>query len=31
MISHLEEFPKFGRKVTEYNDPNLREILAFEK
>jgi len=27
MISHLEEFPKFGRKVPEYNDPNLREIL----
>jgi len=27
MISHLEQFPKFGRKVPEYNDPNLREIL----
>ena len=27
MVSHLEEFPKFGRKVPEYNDPNLREIL----
>ncbi len=27
MVSHLEQFPKFGRKVPEYNDPNLREIL----
>ncbi len=27
MISHLEEFPKFGRKVPEYNNLNLREIL----
>jgi len=27
MISHLTQFPKFGRKVPEYNDPNLREIL----
>ena len=27
MISHLKQFPKFGRKVPEYNDPNLREIL----
>lgn len=27
MISHLEQFPKFGRKVPEYNNPNLREIL----
>ena len=27
MVSHLEQFPNFGRKVPEYNDPNLREIL----
>ena len=27
MISHLEQFPMFGRKVPEYNDPNMREIL----
>jgi addiction module RelE/StbE family toxin len=27
MISHLQQFPKFGRMVPEYNDPNLREIL----
>ena len=27
MISHLKQFPKFGRKVPEYKDPNLREIL----
>ncbi len=27
MVSHLEQFPKIGRKVPEYNDPNLREIL----
>lgn len=27
MASHLEQFPKLGRKVPEYNDPNLREIL----
>lgn len=27
LISYLEEFPKFGRKVPEYNDPNLREVL----
>ena len=27
MISHLKQFPKFGRKVPEYNNPNLREIL----
>ena len=27
MISHLETFPKFGRKVPEYNDPKIREIL----
>ncbi len=27
MISHLEQFPKFGRQVPEYNNPNLREIL----
>ncbi len=27
MVSHLEQFPKLGRKVQEYNDPNLREIL----
>lgn len=27
MVSHLEQFPKTGRKVPEYNDPNLREVL----
>ena len=27
MASHLEKFPKFGRKVPEYNNSNLREIL----
>ncbi len=27
MISHLKLFPKFGRKVPEYNNPNIREIL----
>jgi len=27
MASHLEQFPKLGRKVPEYNDPNLREII----
>ena len=27
MVTYLENFPKFGRKVPEYNDPNLREIL----
>ena len=27
MVSHLQEFPKIGRKVPEYNDPNLREII----
>ena len=27
MVSHLKQFPKIGRKVPEYNDPNLREIL----
>ena len=27
MVSHLNQFPKFGRKVSEYNGPNLREIL----
>ncbi len=27
MISHLQQFPKLGRKVPEYNNPNLREIL----
>jgi len=27
MISHLKQFPKLGRKVPEYNNPNLREIL----
>ncbi|MEJ2250811.1 MAG: type II toxin-antitoxin system RelE/ParE family toxin [Candidatus Lokiarchaeota archaeon] len=27
MVSHLKQFPKFGRKVPEYDNPNLREIL----
>lgn len=27
MVSHLENFPKFGRKVPEYNNPKLREVL----
>jgi len=27
MVSHLAEFPKFGRKVPEFDDPNIREIL----
>ncbi len=27
MVNHLKQFPKFGRKVPEYNDPNMREIL----
>ena len=27
MVSHLTQFPKLGRKVPEYNNPNLREIL----
>jgi addiction module RelE/StbE family toxin len=27
MVSHLKQFPKFGRKVPEYSNPNLREIL----
>jgi plasmid stabilization system protein ParE len=27
MVTYLENFPKFGRKVPEYNDTNLREIL----
>jgi len=27
MASHLEQFPKLGRIVPEYKDPNLREII----
>lgn len=27
MASHLHQFPKLSRKVPEYNNPNLREIL----
>jgi addiction module RelE/StbE family toxin len=27
MVGHLKDFPKFGRKVPEYNNSNLREIL----
>ena len=27
MVSHLEQFPRLGRKVPEYNDPDFREIL----
>lgn len=27
MVDHLKQFPKIGRKVPEYNNPNLREIL----
>jgi len=27
MASHLEQFPKLGRKVPEYDDPNLRDII----
>jgi len=27
MVSHLKQFPKLGRKVPEYGDPELREIL----
>jgi len=27
MASHLQQFPKLGREVPEYDNPNLREIL----
>ncbi len=27
MVSHLKQFPKLGRKVPEYGDSDLREIL----
>lgn len=27
MVDHLKQFSKIGRKVPEYNNPNLREIL----
>ena len=27
MINSLKQFPMFGRKVLEYKDPNLREII----
>ncbi|MBY8980605.1 MAG: type II toxin-antitoxin system RelE/ParE family toxin [Candidatus Lokiarchaeota archaeon] len=27
MVSHLKQYPKLGRKVPEYGDPKLREIL----
>ena len=27
MISHLKQYPKLGRRVPEYRDPKLREIL----
>lgn len=27
MVSHLKQFPKLGRKVPEYGDPELREVL----
>ncbi|MHA1351153.1 MAG: type II toxin-antitoxin system RelE/ParE family toxin [Promethearchaeota archaeon] len=27
MINSLKQFPMFGRKVPEYKDPNLREII----
>ncbi|TFG10821.1 MAG: type II toxin-antitoxin system RelE/ParE family toxin [Promethearchaeota archaeon] len=27
MANHLDQFPKLGRKVPEYNDPDIREIL----
>ncbi|TKJ20226.1 MAG: hypothetical protein CEE42_14920 [Promethearchaeota archaeon Loki_b31] len=27
MVGHLKQFPKLGRKVPEYGDPELREIL----
>ena len=27
MINSLKQFPMFGRKVPEYNVPNLREII----
>ncbi|MBA7529002.1 hypothetical protein ES705_21194 [subsurface metagenome] len=27
IVSHLKQFPKLGRKVPEYGDPELREIL----
>ena len=27
MVSHLKQYPKLGRKVPEYGDPELREIL----
>ena len=27
MVTHLQQFPKLGRKVPEYKDPDLREIL----
>ena len=27
MINSLKQFPMFGRKVPEYSDPSLREII----
>lgn len=27
MVSHLKQYPKLGRKVPEYGDPELREVL----
>jgi len=27
MVGHLKQFPKLGKKVPEYGDPELREIL----
>ena len=27
IIGHLNQFPKFGRKVPEYDDSSLREII----
>jgi toxin ParE1/3/4 len=27
MVSHLKQFPKIGRRVPEYGDSELREIL----
>jgi len=27
MVSHLKQIPKLGRRVPEYGDPELREIL----
>lgn len=27
MVEHLSDFPKSGRTVPEFNDPNIREVI----